>query len=486
MRSRVLLIFLVFVFLSEAYAGPKEDAVAQKKRGDNLMEEGNYEEALKAFEEAKRIMPDASIELSLAGVLLKLRRFEDAKASYQAYLNSGKAKQQNQKKIKGAISDIESTLKTSLRCESEPIGAKVFLNSRIDGYLGETPLNVNLPPGEHRVFFEREGFQLQVERLSVKEGDQASLKVTMTALPFLLSIESIPSAEIFLDGVSRGVTPQTLEVPKGKYSLLLSLEGYEPINESVEGSLGQQVIISKTLIAKPSTLKFEILPARAQVRIKGRAETFQANSTIKLPPGEYVAVATALGFEEKSSTIRIGAGKEEALSLSLTPNAGTLLIKAQPGAKISTNDQRLEANQLNALPPGSYTLKIEAAGYPPLRQEVSVQLGVKTIVDVVFSTGRSRTWKRRAWYSATASVALGGVAILLREAYRQNELGGAKPDGVERTPCGTDNGPPLSVCITQSLSTTAGAVAIGSFVISKYQQKFPKSAAKIQEERETQ
>jgi len=43
------------------------------------MEVGNYEEALRAFEEAKKLYKDPSIELSLAATLLKLRRFEEAK-----------------------------------------------------------------------------------------------------------------------------------------------------------------------------------------------------------------------------------------------------------------------------------------------------------------------------------------------------------------------------------------------------------------------
>jgi len=224
----------------------------------------------------------------------------------------------------------------------------------VDGYVGEAPLTFNLPPGEHRIFFEKEGFQPQVEKISIAEGEKASLKVSLFAMPFSLFVESSPNgAEIFIDGASRGVTPQTLDVPTGKHELTLSLEGYEPTKENMEGALGQKLSISKTLLAKPSTIQFEILPARAEIHIEGREEVFAANASTELPPGDYTVVIKALGYEEKKIPVSVQKGKAESITSTLQPTQGLLLVKASSDVSVTIAEQLKSKNELQALPPRS-------------------------------------------------------------------------------------------------------------------------------------
>src|SRR5262245_34318993 len=92
MRGWVICFFWILAFA--AFAGPKEDAAQKRKEGDKLAEQGDFAKALVAYDEAQAIFPESSVLFARAQVLLKLRRYTDAKASYQLFLDSGKAGKQ--------------------------------------------------------------------------------------------------------------------------------------------------------------------------------------------------------------------------------------------------------------------------------------------------------------------------------------------------------------------------------------------------------
>jgi hypothetical protein len=375
MRHRWLLCVLLLLAMT-AHAGPKEEAQTQKKRGEKLMEEGNYQEALTAFESAKSLSKDPSIELALAGALLKLRKFEEAKASYQLFLDSGKANKQDQKKIKEAISSIESTLKTSVICESEPAGTKVYINSLVDGFVGETPLTFNLPPGEHRLFFEREGYRTKTEKLSISEGEKSSLRTKLEGLPFSASITSDPTgAEVFIAGASRGFTPLTIELESGKHEVKFSLSGYADANSTLEGSAGQKVSLQQKLESAPGSLQFSVKPERAEIKITGLQETFQNSANVQLSTGEYVVQVAALGYQAQELTIAAKPGKTEQVSVSLQPSDGLLLWRAPSDVVVTLAGKAQPKNELLALPPGEYEFSLSAPGKSSYAGTLTLSLG---------------------------------------------------------------------------------------------------------------
>ena len=86
MRRALLSAFLsvCLVVAPPAFAlGPLERNQPAVERGMAAYRDGKYEEALSAFEEAKRAMPDkAAVEFDRGNALYKLDRLEDAKQAY--------------------------------------------------------------------------------------------------------------------------------------------------------------------------------------------------------------------------------------------------------------------------------------------------------------------------------------------------------------------------------------------------------------------
>src|SRR5262249_31786848 len=124
-------VLLVLLLATSALAGPREDADAKRKEGDRLFAVGDLAGALSAYDEGKAILNDPIFDLGRGQTLLKLRRYDEAKTAYQAYLDSGKAGK-HKREVQDAISQIESIVKTSLDCRSTPPGATVYLDSKVD------------------------------------------------------------------------------------------------------------------------------------------------------------------------------------------------------------------------------------------------------------------------------------------------------------------------------------------------------------------
>src|SRR5262245_62155808 len=69
----------------------------------------------------------------------------------------------------------------SLRVDSEPAGAVVYIDGR---QTGETPLTLDtLPEGVHRVRLVRSGYLDNVRLVTIKSGARADVRTQLTAAP---------------------------------------------------------------------------------------------------------------------------------------------------------------------------------------------------------------------------------------------------------------------------------------------------------------
>jgi hypothetical protein len=118
-----------------------------------------------------------------------------------------------------------------LSVDSQPQGASVFLDGRL---VGRTPLKEQrIPSSVRQVKVEKAGF-LVLERGLSPEDRQLNFRLEPS--PFIVNLASEPEgAEVFLNGVLRGITPmKELQIPgEGIHTLLIRKAGFEPWTMSV-------------------------------------------------------------------------------------------------------------------------------------------------------------------------------------------------------------------------------------------------------------
>jgi formylglycine-generating enzyme required for sulfatase activity len=108
---------------------------------------------------------------------------------------------------------------------SKPAGAGVTVNG---SYRGETPLEVPLTPGtRYDIRITRAGYETAKRQVQVKPNEEQSIQVELAALTGRVSIQAEPkTAEIFVDGISRGTGSQVLTLPAKPQTLEVKLPNY--------------------------------------------------------------------------------------------------------------------------------------------------------------------------------------------------------------------------------------------------------------------
>jgi len=133
----------------------------------------------------------------------------------------------------------------SLTVTSSPEGASLIIDDEEAGLTGTT---LSLPVGSHSVRVEMEGYLSSDEEYAdIEAGVTSELSFELEALTGSLSVSSSPSgAAIYLDNRDTGIkTDATLEdLSTGEHTLVLKLEGYEDLEETVSVEEGETTGVS--------------------------------------------------------------------------------------------------------------------------------------------------------------------------------------------------------------------------------------------------
>ena len=108
---------------------------------------------------------------------------------------------------------------------TDPEGAAVSVNGE---FRGQTPLTLRLDPGrQHSLSLTKPGYESISQALSVEADSGRRLALSLVAQIGVIDIVSEPvGAQIFVDGVGAGTTPQQLSLTALPHDLEIRLDGY--------------------------------------------------------------------------------------------------------------------------------------------------------------------------------------------------------------------------------------------------------------------
>lgn len=115
---------------------------------------------------------------------------------------------------------------------SEPSGASVT----VDGvYLGQTPLDVFLSPGQmHEIDVSEAGYESQTHEVIVRSGSSTTLAVELVAKLGVIEIAADPpDATLYVNGGSRGRASQVIRLTAVPQKIEVKKEGYLPYSTTI-------------------------------------------------------------------------------------------------------------------------------------------------------------------------------------------------------------------------------------------------------------
>ncbi len=282
-----------------------------------------------------------------------------------------------------------------LNISSNPIKhVEVTINGK---KYGNTPINaLELEAGTYTLAASARRYQPYTTQLVI-EGKEVKQQLNIELLPDWANvvIDSKPTgAEIWLNGDSKGLTPQTLELDSGQYSLDLRHQDYMPYVKDffIDASLPFELPVAE-LFTSPSHLVITSTPTKATVSIAGREQGITP-FTLRLNPNtEHNITLSKPGFRPNQQNVTLKPGEQQNISATLEAILGTVVLNVEPAdAEVFINGKFAgNGNVKLSLPSASQRLEIRKSGYEVYAKMISPEPNAPQVFDISLSRITSTT-----------------------------------------------------------------------------------------------
>jgi tetratricopeptide (TPR) repeat protein len=247
-----------------AFAGDDAQAKTYFNAGAQAFAAGQFQTAIRAFEQAYRLSPKPGVLFSLGQA--ERRQFivdrdpghlERAITAFRRYVEG---EEQGTRRLEAieALTELEPMVQQARPSAAKPTATqaapRLMVTSPtpgatvvVDGTAGgPAPLIRDVTPGAHRVQVTAEGFEPEVRTVPVTEGDLVAIDVSLREQPALVNVFGPKEATVYIDGQQRGILPleKPLVTGPGEHRLGLLLPGREGVAEYITMTRGSTLIRS--------------------------------------------------------------------------------------------------------------------------------------------------------------------------------------------------------------------------------------------------
>ena len=163
----------------------------QASRADGPKRTTLLQRSLEAYVDSLQIVRSRNALFNAAIVLEELDRNDESFNYYTEYLRIEgltEADREEAAKRRDALRPKVAVLRVS----SEPEAAQLWIDRKDLAARGETPIELTVAPGQHRVFVEKEGYFSTERAMKMVRGEATVLELTLEALPVEPVVEIVP------------------------------------------------------------------------------------------------------------------------------------------------------------------------------------------------------------------------------------------------------------------------------------------------------
>jgi hypothetical protein len=281
--------------------------------------------------------------------------------------------------------------KHTLKIDSAPQGATVYIGDKACGVVGYTPWAGLINAGAALVLVEKDGFAPTTRNVDgkAKEVFFALTKVSASIAIGWKEDKNIEGADAFIDGLPVGKAPMVKIVTPGRHLVELKKPGFAPFAEWVEAPDGKRTTINPTLnplAVEPATAIVRVLSDTPGARawLDG-VDMGPVPVDIKdIKPGEHIVGVKAPGYPSKEEAITLVAGQRVTRKFDLVAPVATGMLKIvamNAGAEVFVDGAALgKVPVQKVVPVGEHFIVVKLAGHKNFEQRVRVEAGVTITV----------------------------------------------------------------------------------------------------------
>ena len=296
-----------------------DEAELQFKLGAESYQKGDFTGALEHFLASNRLVPNRNVIFNIARTYEELKAAPDAYRYYVEALQ-GETRADQTKRIDDALRRVAPFVAV-LKVTTEPAGATVFLDRRDLGARGNTPANLGLAAGRHKVIVELSGYETaEKDNVDLVVGREQNVSFTLVPILGTVRVEGEDGATVKLDTDDSpvlGTIPCTLQIKPGRHNLVVQKAGFAeqdiPIDLPPRGSLTARA----HLTAETGAVVVNTDIRDALITIDDQPSGFTP-AVVNVPIGHHKLRVTLSGFKPIEQTIEVLKTGQLKLDLQLT------------------------------------------------------------------------------------------------------------------------------------------------------------------------
>lgn len=216
-----------------------------------------------------------------------------------------------------------------------------------------------------------------------------------------ITIDSTPAgANIYIDGKDAGIQGQSgpkavLKLTKEKHTLLLELDGYKPMEQTINVKAAQRLAFK--LVAMPARLEMKPLATNqnaqgAEVFVDG-ALAGTLPGTVEVGTGRHTVEVRRPGYLPYTEQVEVKTGETRQMFIGLIsenkPGTGSVIVNAPSGAEVSIDGQPKGPAPVtvDSLAAGDHVVDVQPATpeFLPFRKNVRITAGQQSKLEVAFA-----------------------------------------------------------------------------------------------------
>ena len=255
----------------------------------------------------------------------------------------------------------------SLEIDGRPVSEKTPFQSE------------SLLSGKHRVVLKKIMFQPKTMDFEINDGETTHLNVELLPNFAELTIESSPSAEIYIDDEKRGTSIYSGRLLPGLHSLEARKDKHTSSKKQLEFVAGQKQTVS--LIPMPKTGSADVIstPFGAEIKIDGKSYGTTPNTIKNLLIGDYSMELSKAGYGTVLKTINISENKTAEIE-EILPGGKEVSISSTPsGANVYKGETFIGTTPLKTtLAFGTHKIRVSKEDETDTKQINIIQNGETT------------------------------------------------------------------------------------------------------------
>ena len=245
------------------------------ERGVELFKQAKVQLALEQFLLSNRLVKNSNAVFNAGKCFEMLNKFNEAFALFSEYLLFEDLTDEERADGETKLEDVRKKVAT-VKIESTPAGAEIFLDRKDLGSWGTTPRIIAVPPGSHDILVERKHYHSQKVPITAVIGEQQDIRVDLEIKMGKVRFTG-PYGEAFVtvDGKDKMKVkvPATYEFPVGDHVFRIEAPGYVAEDMDVAVDPVETIRLDLALAPLPppmGNLNIVSSPSAALVRIDGK------------------------------------------------------------------------------------------------------------------------------------------------------------------------------------------------------------------------